>query len=194
MHERPKRHKVLFNEKRCMMEEKIVISKMQRGDTDALELIIEKYNNYVATIVVNILGGIMAREDIQEVINDVFFLLWKSVNKIDTDTYPSIKGYLAVIAQNAAKSKLRTIKKETAFKEDVFSDSVDEIERSDTREWVISCIRQLNRYEQIVLVKYYYQNKSIKKIAEEEGIPESTVKTRMRRGKEHLRELLEKGE
>ena len=43
---------------------------------------------------------------------------------------------------------------------------------------------------QIILLKYYYQEKLIREIASEEGIQESTVKTKLKRGREKLKEIL----
>lgn len=175
------------------MNDNIIVNRIKEGDHKAIELLIDKYNHYVAVIVFSILGGIMEKEDIQEVINDSFFLLWKNIDKVDNETYPELKAYLASIAKNTAKSKLRAYKQTLPLKEEISTGAVDEIEKSHTKEWIISCIKQLKHSEQIVLIKYYYQCKSIKEIAEEEHIPESTVKTRMRNGKKRLKELLEKG-
>ncbi|XCP85738.1 RNA polymerase sigma factor [Roseburia hominis] len=176
------------------MNDRIIIEKIRQGNQNAFESLIDKYNRYVAVIVLKILGGIVEKEDIQDVINDTFFLLWKNIDKIDMDTYADLKNYLASIAINAAKSKLHSYKQTLPLTDEIWDNEDNEIEKFLTKEWVISCIRHLKRSEQRVLIKYYYQCKSIKEIAEEEKIPESTVKTHMRRGKTHLRELLKKGE
>lgn len=176
------------------MHDKILIKRIINGDTNAFEQLIDKYNGYIATIILNIIGSQLPKEDIQEVINDVFFLLWKNRNKLDMNTYPEIKQYLSAIARNEAKDKLKSLKPTLPLNESIFISSQNEIETCIQRKWMQECINELSLIEQIVLVKYYYKGESIKQIAIEEGIPESTVKTRMKRGKEHLKILLEKGE
>ncbi|XCP83991.1 RNA polymerase sigma factor [Roseburia hominis] len=176
------------------MTDKLAVEQIKQGDYQALEFLINKYNHYISVILLNILGGLMEKEDVQEALNDVFLLLWRNIDKIDTQNYPDIKSYLAQIAKNTAKTKLRSLKQTLPLKEEILTNKDDEIERSNTREWLTSCIKQLGKPEQIVLVKYYYQGKSIKEISQEEQIPEATVKTRLRRGKAHLKSLLAKGE
>ena len=58
------------------------------------------------------------------------------------------------------------------------------------REVIYSALQQLKTEYQIILLKYYYQEKLIREIASEEGIPESTVKTKLKRGREKLKEIL----
>ena len=176
------------------MDDRTIINQIQKGDHKSLELLIDKYNRYVTVIVFNILNGVMGNEDIQEVVSDTFFLLWKNIHKVDLDTLSDLKNYLATIAKNAAKSKLRAYKQTLPLMDEILNTDENEIEKIHTKDWVISCIRQLKRSEQIVLIKYYYQCKTIKEISDEELLPESTVKTRLRTGKIHLKELLEKGE
>lgn len=58
------------------------------------------------------------------------------------------------------------------------------------REVIYSALQQLKTEYQIILLKYYYQEKLIREIASEEEIPESTVKTKLKRGREKLKEIL----
>ena len=54
----------------------------------------------------------MAREDLQEVVNDTFYSLWVNAERIDLDK-GSLRAYLAAIARNKAKNKLREHKTQT---------------------------------------------------------------------------------
>ena len=58
---------------------------------------------------------------------------------------------------------------------------------------IYSALQQLKTEYQIILLKYYYQEKLIREIASEEGIPESTVKTKLKRGREKAEGNLDKG-
>lgn len=68
-----------------------------------IDIIIEEYSNYVFKIVDNIIGTALPYQDKEEIVSDVFYLLWKNQNNINTN----LKGYLGIIAQNCSYSKLR---------------------------------------------------------------------------------------
>lgn len=68
-----------------------------------LEMIIDEYANYVFKIVDNIIGKTLSYQDKEEVVSDIFYLLWKNQDKINVN----LKAYLSIIARNAAYDKLR---------------------------------------------------------------------------------------
>lgn len=53
-------------------------------------------------------------------------------------------------------------------------------------------IKQLAKDSQIILLKFYFQGKTINQIAQEERLPEATVKTKLKRSREKLKEILVK--
>ena len=61
------------------------------------------------------------------------------------------------------------------------------------REVIYSALQQLKTEYQIILLKYYYQEKLIREIASEEGIPESTVKTKLKKRQGKAEGNLDKG-
>lgn len=61
------------------------------------------------------------------------------------------------------------------------------------RELLLSALRELRTEYQIVLIKFYFQGKTIKQIAKEEKQSESTIKTWLKRSREKLKVLLMKG-
>ena len=65
------------------MNEQEVIQKLVEGDVESLEIIIKEYNSYVSAIVRTILCEHKNEIDIQSVVNQVFFLMWKNSKKID---------------------------------------------------------------------------------------------------------------
>ncbi len=73
-----------------------------------LEKIIDEYSGYIYTIIQNMSANIFNQEDIEEIISDTFFILWKNQNKIDKEK--SLSSYIAGIARNLVKEKLRKTK------------------------------------------------------------------------------------
>ena len=70
----------------------------------------KKYGAYVTTISKEILAGKGTKEDVEEVVSDVFISLWNTAERIDCEKYTSIKAYIGMIARNKAKDKIRAIK------------------------------------------------------------------------------------
>ena len=48
-----------------------------------LEKIINEYSSYTATIINNMARDSLNNEDKEEVVSEVFFILWKNKNKLD---------------------------------------------------------------------------------------------------------------
>ena len=80
------------------------LMQLQSGDQQVLEWFIDRYGNYVGTIVNSILQDCMSREDVEEVTADVFVTFWKSAENL----LPlNLKGYLSRVARSLALRKLR---------------------------------------------------------------------------------------
>ena len=75
------------------MNEREITQKLIKGDSDALEIIITEYNSYVTAIVRTVLCEYKNEADIQGLVNQVFFLLWKNCQKIDFSKCDSIKYF-----------------------------------------------------------------------------------------------------
>ena len=58
------------------------LMQLQSGDQQVLEWFIDRYGNYVGTIVNSILQDFMSREDVEEVTADVFVTFWKSAENL----------------------------------------------------------------------------------------------------------------
>lgn len=56
----------------------ILIERLKNDETLALDMIIDKYSDYIYTVVKNFSGRAFSEQDIEEIISDVFILLWKN--------------------------------------------------------------------------------------------------------------------
>ena len=68
-----------------------------------IELIIDEYSNYIFKIVDNVVGTSLPYQDKEEIVSDVFYLLWKNQNNIQSN----LKSYIGTIARNCSYEKLR---------------------------------------------------------------------------------------
>lgn len=176
------------------MDEKRILKKLCNKDEKALEEIIEMYNAYVSTIVGSLLSKKGTKEDIEEVVADTFIALWETAERIDYEKYSSIKAYIAVIARNKAKDRLRTIHGQVLHLADdilIIDNSMEQIILQKEQQRIIKkTLKQLKPLDWKIFVAYYYQYKKVDEIAREFRMNPQTVKTRMRRGRELLKTIL----
>lgn len=170
-----------------------LVTRLKRKDPEALEEVICQYNAYVATIVFNTLEGFTDILDMQAVINNIFFTLWENAEKIDIQNYFDLKPYLGAMARNISLNEKKKNISHLPFDEHILVTVNDEFSKIELREMLLSALKELRTEYQIVLIKFYFQGKTIKQIAKEENQSESTIKTWLKRSREKLKVLLKKG-
>ena len=179
-----------------MLEDFYLIIRMQQKDESSLDEVIERYKSYVYVIVNQIIGSAMQMQDIEEVCNDVFYKLWSNADKINIEK-GNLKVYLASIARNTAKNKLRDIKLATVPIQDndmiELPDPFEHMEKQEMTNKICDALNFLNPQERSILVRYYYYYEPIGKISEEVGIGKNTIKSILKRGRKKLEKYLIEG-
>ena len=179
------------------MNEAKLLRRMKRGDTSALERVIEAYAPYVAAIVANICGTALTTEDIEETVSDVFYALWQNAGKVQAG---KLKAYLGAIARNTAKNKLRSLHIVLPLEEDVlhFSATEDDPEsealKKELQMEARSAVEALPEPDREIIKRYYYLYQSAADIARDMKLNPSTVTTKLSRSRDRLRRhLTERG-
>lgn len=156
------------------------------------EKLVKQYHAYVVTIVYNILHGYLNEIDMQAVVNQVFFQLWHNMDKIDLEKYKDIKPYIGAIARNTAITERNEVMPHLELDEHIIGEVNEKLSQVELQTILSKAIKQLAKDSQIILLKFYFQGKTINQIAQEEGLPEATVKTKLKRSREKLKEILVK--
>jgi len=164
---------------------------LQAGNQQALEWFIDHYSNYVGTIINSVLQGNMSQADVEEVTADVFVTLWKNAERL----FPlNIKGYLSRVSRSLAMRKLRERKQELSLEEDILileEDSlIEKLDREQRDALVREAVLSMTQPDREIFLRFYYYCQSVSVIAEKMQMNQSTVKTRLRRGREKLRQHL----
>ena len=167
---------------------------IKNGNQKSLEKLIDKYYNYIFTIVYNIIGKFMATEDIEEICADVFVSLWNNSDNIDL-TYKEIKPYIAAIARNTAKNRLKAIKGiDLPLDEEIIIIDSNEVEKEvlhdELSQILNECISNLKEPDREIIVRYYFFYEKVKDIADKLNINESTVKTKLFRSRNKLKNMI----
>ena len=173
------------------MNEAKALALLKKGDEEALSWFIDKYSNYVGTIVNNILQSSMTHEDVEEVTSDVFVTLWQSAERL----YPlNLKGYLSRVSRSLSMQKLRDKATELPLDEDILilddDSEFDRLEQKDRDEMVRKAVYAMPQPDKEIILRFYYYCQSVSVIADQMQMNPSTIKTKLRRGRERLRLIL----
>lgn len=171
-----------------------LIQRLQQGDENALAEVIHSYTGYVGKIVWNIIGDSLTKADAEEIIADVFVSLWKNAALVEPNR---LKGYLATIARNKAIDAIRRAKIDLPLEEDYLHTSQagpDQILSSQERNAVLrSLLNQLPEPDRSIFIRHYYLYQASSKISKIMHLNMNTVQSKLRRGREKLRKILEEG-
>lgn len=160
------------------------------NDEIELEKIIKDYSNYAITIINNMVKNNLSKEDKEEILSEIFFIVWKNKEKLDINK--NLSSYIAGVTKNIAKEYLRRIKINyniCDYENTLYS--YDEIEIFNTNMETIRKIEnKLNNMKEIdkkIFLEFYYYCKSIKDIAKEQNISIFSVKQRLYRIRNKLK-------
>lgn len=172
------------------MREEKTLMKMRNKEPDGLEYLMDRYIPYVSTVVWGILRGAMTAQDAEEVVSDVFLAAWDQAEDLQSG---KVKAWLGAVARNKAKNKLRQIGRELPLEEDVLElpdDSCDYLEREEEQKLVRMAIDSLSSEDREIFLRHYYYAQTVSEISLKMGLNQSTVKTRLRRGRMKLKDFL----
>ena len=168
-----------------------LIKKLKNHDHAAFEKLVHKYLPLVSTVVYNIGGSKLTKEDMEEVISDVFVTLWRNTDKIIEG---KLKGYLCSIARTKTLDKLYYIKEppldidNLQLEDDFYVEGI--AEANETAEVLQQLISEIPEPDREILIRYYYYRQTAATIAERLEIKLPTVKSKLQRTREKLRKKL----
>ncbi|MBO4937866.1 MAG: sigma-70 family RNA polymerase sigma factor [Oscillospiraceae bacterium] len=173
------------------MREELILRKIKRGDTAALQALMDCYIPYISAVVWNILRNAMTPQDAEEVVSDVFLAAWDQAEDLKEG---HVKAWLGSVARHKAMNKLRRMGVDLPLEEDVLElggDSPEEqLERAEEARLVRRAVDTLPEPDREVFLRHYYHAQTVREISSYMNLNESTIKTKLRRGRMRLKELL----
>lgn len=177
-----------------MSQDALLLQEIQRGDEEALGRLIERYTAYVGTIVWNIVRGKLDESDAGAIVSEVFYSLWCNAVKAEPD---KLKAYLSSIARSKALNALRRAGREIPLEDDRLELSCpgpeDETLRQAEYAALRRCLDALPEPDRTIFIRRYYYYQSAREIGAELGMNVNTVSTKLRRGRQRLRQELMEG-
>ncbi len=162
-------------------------------DSDALS---EAYRTY-GHRVYRVAYGLLRREELaQDVTQDVFVRLWQRPERFDY-TRGSLASFLKLDAHGRSVDLIRS--EEARSKREIANERQssryadgpeEEAMKMITSERVRTALDELKETERAPIAMAFYLGYSYRKVATELGVPEGTVKSRIRSGMAKLRDVL----
>ncbi len=173
------------------MQETLLLKKLRQRRNRALEIAIDQYGAYVATVVRNVLGSSGTMEDTEEITADVFYTLWE---KAGTVTEGKLRPWLGAVARNRAKDFLRGHRAELPMDTDVLTIPADSPEEQaildDQKRALLGAVKSMEEPDREIFLRFYYKFETMEHIALRLGLPLGTVKAKLHRGRKRLKEQL----
>lgn len=161
----------------------MVVTRVHLGEEAAFD---ELYHLTVRQLYRTLYTYLLTREDVEDVVQEAYLKLYQVRKRLDNTR--SVPVYLRTIAINCAKRKLRRAHPLGApvEEEDI---SGKELMKGVVRE----ALQQLSPAERLVMGLFYSDQTSIQDICRMTGEKEGTVKSRLSRARERLREVIDHG-
>lgn len=173
-----------------MTDEAKLLMRLKSKKRNSLNEAIEVYTPYLCTVLYNAVGNRLPKEDIEEIVSDVFVMLWKNAEYIDLEK-GTVKSYIAAAARNFALKRLNK-KTDCTCLDDI--EIPDETAAFESNSDVWDAVMSLGEPDNEIFVRYYRFGEKLKDISKATGINLSTLKTKLSRGKRKLKKILSNAE
>jgi RNA polymerase sigma-70 factor (ECF subfamily) len=173
-----------------MVAEKLLIKNLKQGREEAYRQLIEEYGNKLLKTCCLILKD---REEAEDVVQETFIRVFNKINTFKEQS--GLYTWIYAIAINLSRDRIRIrqdileLKDEWIGNEDVES----QVEMNIDRELLRKEIFTMNSLYREILVLFYFEELSIKEISNLLNEKEGTIKSKLFRGRNILKESLLKG-
>ena len=88
-----------------MTDEAELLQRLRNREKNSIDEAIQIYTPYLSTVLYHMAGNSLPKEDIEEIVADVFVVLWKNTGRIDLQK-GTLRSYLAAVARNFALKRI----------------------------------------------------------------------------------------
>lgn len=174
-------------------DEANLVSLLKSGDKESLTLL---YNKYSAAMY-GIISRVISNEEVAtETLQDVFLKIWDNFEKYDPNK-GRLFTWMVQIARNTAIDKIRSGQFKRGNKTESMPDYVSNDERLSEEQrgrdvGLRKVVGMLDDQNQKIIELLYFHDYTQKEVSEELNMPLGTVKSRVRKAMNQLREILHK--
>jgi RNA polymerase sigma factor (sigma-70 family) len=176
------------------IDDQYCIRRIMEGDTNAFAVLVNRYKDIVFSLSLKMLKD---REEAEEVAQDTFLKIYKSLSKFNGES--KLSTWIYKVTFNTCLDRLRKNKRSQAVESRAdFTEQeaisvlnvLDSIEEGERNLVIQDCLRELPGEDGFLLTLYYFQEQSLDEIAKVIGISPNNVKIRLYRSRKKLAILL----
>lgn len=182
------------NTKMTTNDDQILINQIIEGDTHAFSVLVDRYKGLVYTVALRMLKH---KEEAEEVAQDTFVKMYKSLNRFKGDS--KFSTWLYRIAYNSCLDRIKKNKKHfneveinefTAHQVKTLDNALDLMQDKEQAETIQRCIAKLPSEDSFLLTLYYFEDLSLGDISEIMGITANSIKVKLFRCRKKLASIL----
>lgn len=180
---------------KAKLSDEVLLTQIAAGDQQAFSQLYLRYQSKLVRYCARVLKDDVAQA--ADIVDEAMFDVWRSVGNFAGRSKPST--WIYSIARNKLISWLRKTSEVTLEDESILDALInpaatpaEELAMDDMQQQLLRLMDQLTDEHREVLKLTYFEDKSVKEVAELLGISENTVKTRMFYARKRLAQLLDK--
>ena len=174
--------------------DQIYIEGVLNGDPQAFAALVDRYKDLVFTLALRMLKS---REEAEEVSQDTFIKVYKSLGKFKGDS--KLSSWIYKVTYNTCLDKIKKYKRSfntvaidelTENKVKSIESALDELEKKERNLAIQHCIEQLPGDDSFILTLFYFEELSIEEIAAIVDESKNYVKVKLHRSRKKLAGIL----
>ena len=164
------------------------------GDSREFAVLVDTYKNVVFTVALRMVKN---REEAEEVAQDTFIKVFKSLKKFKGDS--KLSTWIYRIAYNTCLDRLKKSGRDRqnvamdeiqGFEIGVLDNALEGIVKSERAEMIQKCIQKLSPKDAALLTLFYFEEKNLHELGEILKMNESSVKVGLFRARGRLAKIL----
>lgn len=165
-----------------------------KGDSRAFAVLVDSYKNLVFSLAMKMLNN---REEAEEVSQDTFIKVFKSLEKFKGDS--KFSTWIYKVAYNTCLDRLKKNKHEqkivpidefTEFEVKTIDNALYTLEKKERSQTIQNCIQSLPSEDAFLLTLFYFEEQSLEEISKVMAITPNNVKVKLFRVRKKLTSIL----
>jgi RNA polymerase sigma-70 factor, ECF subfamily len=170
-----------------------IVQRVQAGDSESFSLLVDKYHNHLLNFIYHLTGDEKTVEDLGQ---EVFLSVYRSIRNFDVQRGTPFSAWLFMSARNRCISEIRKRRDKIAVPIDDVSDLRDP--RLSAEDMLIDCEQESMLISTLDLLEEPYRSSlllslkgdSLEEISLHQQVSVGTVKSRLYRAREWIRQYL----
>jgi len=166
-----------------------LISRTATGDRSAFAEFYDRYSSSILGLLIRMLHD---RSEAEDTLQEVFLQVWRTASRFDASR-ASPKVWLFLIARSRATDHLRR-RAPSAGPVDceptTMAGPESQLEKQEAAGVISAALAELPDAQRSAIFQAFYGGHSYEAVARLQGVPVGTIKTRIRLGMHHLRDML----